>query len=172
MPVVNVTVSELRPPAVGKKRGRIVASDNTLYQAAPELLGKMATGQNYNIVYKDETYGELTYRVAESAVPSGPSPSVAPAGRPPAPQQARYGSTDMPTAERIFVCGALNAILANANTDPSKLSVASLVVNVNLLRQTWLNTFGGGTSQAGAQPPPATTAPVSLKDEMNEEIPF
>jgi len=159
MPVATVTVQELRPPAADKKRGRIVDVSGTLYQSSPELQATMKVGQNYNVTYKDDEYNGVAFRVAESAVlvasQAVPYVPAKTAQANPAPRSS-YGATDMATAERIFVCGALNAILSNQNVVPGDLTAAKMIATVHIIRTAWLNTFGG----QGADP------------EMGDEIPY
>jgi hypothetical protein len=62
----------------------------------------------------------------------------------------------MAMAERIFVCGALNAMLHNQNTLPFTLLADDITARVNILRETWRRTFGNPQQDA----------------ELNDEVPY
>jgi hypothetical protein len=80
-----------------------------------------------------------TYRDIKRVVSAG---AVAVAPKPAAPTNgARYGATDDTTAERIYVCGILNAWVAHVA--PSRDIKPSDLVNVTeAAREAWRQTFG------------------------------
>jgi hypothetical protein len=71
-------------------------------------------------------------------------------------QPAGRYQDDMVVAERIFVCGAMNNLMANQNIDPRGLSTADLTEQVNKFREVWRKTFGNPQQDA----------------EMGDEVPF
>lgn len=77
MPQVTVKVQGKADPEMGKKRGRIKSDTGMLFQATPELLSKVAVGETYDILYKDESFRDANYRVVEAVYPAT-GPSLAP----------------------------------------------------------------------------------------------
>ena len=166
MQVTTIHVTEVVPPQPGKKRGRVKDSSGALYQAGYPLLSSFQPGNSYNIVYKDDSFNNVSFRVIESiqgAAQGGQPQSTPyqPTTTMPQPRQqynvpAPQTHTD-PTAERIFVCGALNAALSNPNMHPATLTSNQVAGMVKVYREAWDRTFGGKPT---------------VGDDMNDEIPF
>lgn len=165
MPSVVVTVQSVTQPQPGKKRGRIQASNGQLFQADPAFLSQVALGRNYDLTYEEQSFNNTTFRVVKGIVatagpatttPSHPTPMAAGGGR--------YSGTDLATAERIFVCGALNAMLSNPNVTPVNMSQTEIMHLVANLRGAWASTFG---KPAGVPSP----SPTPVGDIIDDEIP-
>jgi hypothetical protein len=138
-----------------------------------------APGSNWNIVYKDDSFNGFTFKVIEKFNPGG-APSMGPGGMNPAPQQQyvapplyapnppqNFVPKEDPLPERIFVYGAMNAVLSNPTVNPTALTEDQLVVLVNGFRRAFARTFGGRREDA--------TAPLQNPQqnaEMSDEIPF
>lgn len=139
----------VNPVQPGKKNGSVKTEDDQLFLVPPEMLGQFEQGGRYKIEYKTNNFKGVTYRYVEK---------VEREASPVAKHQAgKYGGhVDMETAERIFVCGSLNAMLANQNTMPFALSVENITERVNILRETWRRTFGNAQQNT----------------EMGDEIPY
>ena len=158
----TIVATKVFPPKPGKKRYTIVSSDEKLWGAMPDVASKFKEGGTYNIFYKEDHFGGKTYHVIEGATEaagSAPKPSVA---TPAAANTGKYGAKDDETAERIFVCGALNATMGNPNFTPTELTGESLTNLVRRLRGVWADTFGS----------PAVKPEKSKNDDMNDDIPF
>lgn len=171
MESVVITVQAVTQPQPGKKRGRIQATNGQLFQADPSFLGQVALGRNYDVSFETQNFNGTNFRVVKgivaTAAPATTAPSYASAstgGGVGIPSGGRYGSTDLSTAERIFVCGALNAMLGNPNVTPVNMSQTEIMHLVTNLRGAWASTFG---KPAGAPSP----APTPVGGIIDDEIP-
>lgn len=172
MPIANITVSGVTPPAPGKKRAKITDTGGGIYQVDAAQMHNFAPGSSWSVVYKDDSFNGFAFKVIEKFNPAG-SVNVAPGGTVPipnppyqhmAPPQAAKAD---PLPERIFVCGALNAALGNPNINPGGLTEDQVVGLVNNFRRAFARTFGGRRDDA--------TAPVpnpQVNQDMSDEIPF
>lgn len=152
----QITVKYCNPQQPGKKNASIKTDDGQLYFVSPEMFTQFEQGGKYNIQYKTNTFKGVQYRHIESATKMNAAPPVNPLAAHNAGTRATYGVQDMATAERIFVCGALNAILANQNVNPFVLLPEDIKQRVNMLREAWRGTFGNPQQDA----------------ELNDEIPW
>lgn len=138
----NITISFVNPPKSEKGPGNVKDTNGNYWKCWKETLGQFQVGSSYDITFeKGEYKGKpdntvLTVKQSAKAPEAQQKAQQAPYAAP------RYGSTDMATAERIFVCGALNAILGNQNLNPGDMTTAKIVATVNILRNAWVNTFG------------------------------
>jgi hypothetical protein len=154
----QITVKYLNPQQPGKKNASIKDNDGQLYFVSPDMFSQFEQGGQYSIQYKTSEFKGVKYRHIEK-VDKAAGASSAPA---PGPNihnsmtKAAYGKVDMETAERIFVCGAMNAMLSNQNVLPFALVPHDLIQRVNMLRETWRATLGNPQQDA----------------ELNDEIPF
>lgn len=173
----TIVATKIFPPKPGKKRSTIVDERETLWGAMPSIASKMQVGGTYDVEYKEDHFAGKTYLVIEGVWPvagASPAPQPAPAAEPlpvapSASYTTKYGNQDMATAERIFVCGALNAILSNQNVAPGTLGTDDIVGYVFSLRESWKLTFGRPVT------PVVTRARVESgrnpNDDMDDEIP-
>ena len=164
MPQATIVVDKIVPPKPTKKRYTLVTPDEKLYGAMPPIAERMKVGGTYDVFYKEDHFGGKTYLVIEGSTEVAGAPKAAP--QPAAAPVAKYGNQDMATAERIFVCGALNAVLSNPNLMPGELGATDIAGYVVSFREAWRLTFGAKDSVT-------TPAKVeSRRDDMDDEIPF
>lgn len=128
----NIQVKFVNEPREGRKNGTIKTEDDELYGVPPQKLGMFQPGGRYQIEYSTRSWKGQDYKTVISANLLAP-PSTNSGGG------GKYGRTDDATAERIFVCGALNAAIQGGHVE---LSSATLGNVVNMLRQVWSETFG------------------------------
>lgn len=187
MTTTTVTVAYVNAPRPNKKKGTIKVDDGSYYLAFPNILSQFREGGKYEITYETSEYQGRMYRTVQtvkaldgSSNVSAPQVFQAPE---PAMSGARYGNADDKTAERIFVCGALNAAITSKAIE---LNIASLTQLVTILRTVWKATFGDNSAVAAAgrqgavmAQPQAAPAPGAMtprvvvnNDDMNDEIPF
>lgn len=173
-----VQVADVIWPKPGKKNGTIKGADGQMYSAAPALLQPIQRGVMYSINYKINNFNGMQFKMVEQIVPMqggmvqqpmGVTPPQTitgnlPQSQPqqtPAPQSyakpaGSYAAiSDRERSEQIFVCGALNNMLANPTRDPFAIRGDELRQTVNMLRQVYANTFGG----------------VQRNDTLEDEIP-
>lgn len=143
MPTAIVTVKYVNPPKEGKKRASIKTTDDVLFGVWANQIGQYEVGKSYEIDYSDDN-GFFTIKSSRPIVlAERPSPSVVPiksaSPAPTANGNSRYGTTDDRTAERIFVCGALNAAIQGGRIELTGTRVED---TVRMLREVWSVTFG------------------------------
>lgn len=152
MPTAEITVSFCNPQKPGKKNASVKTADNQLYLVPPELYPQFSEGNKYKVDYKNfKTNDGTVLKIIEKAEPMATA-APAPGRNKPG---ARY-QDDAVVAERIFVCGAINNMMANQNIDPRGMSAADVTEQVNKLREVWRKTFGNPQQNA----------------EMGDEVPF
>lgn len=134
----TIIVQYVNQPMAGKKQGNVKTPDGVIYGVDPGMLSIFSPGQSYVVQYEDRVWNGKTYHTIKSATPTG-AQSPAQGGAGGAASRSKYGSTDDATAERIFVCGALNAFITNGRIEPNAAAVISAV---KALRAAWSDTFG------------------------------
>lgn len=145
MTTATINVKYVNPPKEGKSRWTIKTSDGVLYGLSATLANQMKAGNSYQVTYKESEFRGQMYKTIESVQQAtGSAPS--------------HGGTDDKTAERIFVCGAVNSQLSNSTVNPN-MTMTDAVELVNLWRDVWKATFGGGGTAA-------------KNSDMDDEIPF
>jgi len=128
----NVTIAFVNQPKVGKKNGSIKTKDGEMFGVPPEKLAMFQQGGQYQLEYSERQFNGQIYRTVVAAHLL-------------APPQASGGNKYSPvtdndaTAERIFVCGALNAHIQSGQAEMSLSHIGNVV---NMLRQVWSETFG------------------------------
>lgn len=156
MQAASIQIAFVNQPKSEKGPGNVKDTQGNYWKCWKETLGQFAPGSSYDITYEPGTYQGKPSNTVLTVKPSAKPPEAPAPKAQQAPYTAKYGSTDMATAERIFVCGALNAMLSNQNTIPGEMTAAKVIAAVHVLRTAWMNTFGG----QGADP------------EMNDENVF
>lgn len=149
-----ITALYVNPPKAGKKNGTIKAEGDVLYLAKPPILAIFQQGGQYKIGYEEYEINGVHFKEIKAAqqVSAAAPATSGNTGRYPAHQ-------DDALAERIFVCGAINATMSNPNVKPS-LDMDGIKI-VNFWRNVWASTFG------------AKTAAVKPKDDMGgDDIPY
>ncbi len=141
-----VEVKYVNPPKQGKQNGSIKDITGQMYGVPPHMLATFQQGATYTIDYSSRRFNGAEYHTVTTAVLTAP-PQAQSSGA------GKYGKTDDTTAERIFVCGALNAAISGGHVE---LSDATLSNVVNMLRLVWSETFGK----------------VKKNADMDDDIPF
>lgn len=122
-------VNEVKP---GKKNGSIKGIDDEIYGVPPGMLGNFQPRGTYTIDYSERKFNGQTYKtVTASQMVSPPSQGASGGGK--------YGNQSDATAERIFVCGALNAAISGGHVELSDVYLSNIV---NILRSVWAETLG------------------------------
>lgn len=145
----SITVRYVNSPKAGKKNGSIKGIHDDIYGVPPHMLGNFQPGATYTIDYSVRSFNGQEYKTVTTAVMASPPPQEGSGG-------GKYGNKDDATAERIFVCGALNAAISGGHAE---LSEAFLCNVVNMLRGVWAETLG-------------RPAAAKKNDDMNDEVPF
>ncbi len=148
----RITVSFVNPAKPGKTNGSIKTKDDQMYGVKPDMLSLFQPKGTYDIEFSERQFNGQTYKTVTSVkqVQDAP-PATGNSG-------GKYGNQDMATAERIFVCGALNAMIHGGLVEVSQVYISNVV---NVLRASWAETFGSN------QPPK-----FDNPDMGDESIPF
>lgn len=154
MTVAEVTVAYVNPPKGRARSATIKDTVGAYYGIDPGWQSQFSPGSTYKIEY--ETNGQYRNVTRFKLVSAGAAPTAG---------ASRGHAQDDGLAERIFVCGALNATLSNPNVQPHELAGSALVELVSKYRKVWAGTFG----KPSGGPPLGST---ETKDDMNDEIPF
>lgn len=133
----TVQVKFVNPPKPGKKMGNIKLEDGSQIYFYPDK--HQFNKGSYQVETEMQTWGDKTVEVVKSVQ------AAANGG-------GKYGQTDLTTAERIYVCGILNAWVGRPDAE---VTASALVAVTNAAREAWGETFG-----------------EKPKDEMDESIPF
>ncbi len=151
----RITVSFINQPKPGKTNGTIKTKDDQLYGVKPDMLALFEQKKTYDIEFSSREFNGQTYKTVTSVkkVEDAPAASANGAGT----SYGRYGATDDKTAERIFVCGGLNAAIEGGHVD---LNTEHLTNLVNIFRLVWDDTFGKDGK------------PAKNADMGGDEIPF
>lgn len=155
MTAATINVKYVNQPGPGKKNGTIKTPEGVMYLVPPHMLKQFTPGGRYDIQYSEHPFNGKNYMTVTHIVPVGNAPAPSGGG-------GSYGRTDDATAERIFVCGALNAAI-----QAGQVTVNDVAPAVRNLRAAWAVTFGGKvtpTQAASTQTPP--------RGDMDDEIPF
>lgn len=148
MPSATVEVKYVNQPGPGKKQGTIKTPDGTMYGVKSAMLGLFREGGIYDIKYESREFQEKIYHTVVSVTPVQ-SPEGGLATTP-----ARQKTDDV-TAERIFVCGIVNAAISSNQIAPQ---TTDLVQTVAAAREAWRQTFG--------------RKKTATEEEMSDQIPF
>lgn len=164
MPTETILVQGKSDPERGKKRGRIKSDTGKLFQAVPELLNKVVVGETYDILYKDESFGEANYRVAQAVYPANGSPPAPSPQQQAAPRPQTQSTSAAPLVDYKSEEIACLAILKCFDPmEPDAVAVAAALKEAALgLRvfRKWQRTGNVETSKQ------------AILDEFDDEIPY
>jgi len=151
----------------GRKMGNIKTVEGVYYSVPVNMLGLFARGGTYEVVYEDNVYQGRTYHHIKTIKQQGGESSPAENKTTNGTGGHKYGATDNATAERIYVCGALNSFIAAGKIDPNANSVR---IATDALRTAWRQTFGApqGSNITTTEAPP----PAKAGDDLNDDIPW
>ncbi len=138
---MEIQISKIYPPKQSGWSASIKAQDGNYYGVKEEVAKSLAEGQTITADVKMQEKNGKTYRDIIKIHDAGPS---ARPGSTPAPTQStgRYGSNDDATAERIFVCGFVNATAPKVYEKFGAISSDQLTALVMVARTTWEETLG------------------------------
>lgn len=135
----NIAIAYVNPPKAGKKNGSVKTKTGEMFGVPPEKLDQFQQGGEYAVEYSERQFNGQTYRTIIAATLMQP------------PVQSRsndtgkYGNKDDATAERIFVCGALNAHVSSGQAEMSAAYIGNIV---NILREVWRTEMAGPAKNA------------------------
>jgi hypothetical protein len=128
----RITVKYVNAVKPGKKNGSIKGTDEDIYGVPPHMLANFQQGATYTIDYSERVFNGQTYKTVTTSQMVSAAPTEGSGG-------GKYAPVGDATAERIFVCGALNAAISGGHVE---LSDATLSNVVNVLRSVWSHTLG------------------------------
>ena len=149
MPSAVVKVTYVNQAQAGKVNGSIKVEDGTYYGVKPAMLGLFQPGNTYEIQYESSDFKGKTYHKVISVKPVASAPQISSGG------PSKGYQTDDKTAERIFVCGAINAAISS---NQLAVQTTEVVQAVNSLRAAWELTLGKKQTE--------------LEKDIRDEIPY
>ena len=148
MPSAIVKVTYVNQAQAGKVNGSIKVEDGTYYGVKPAMLGLFQPGNTYEIQYESSDFKGKTYHKVISVKPVASAPQTSGGS-------TKGYQTDDKTAERIFVCGAINAAISS---NQLALLTTDVIQAVNSLREAWRQTLG--------------RKQTASEEEMDDSIPY
>lgn len=149
MPEATVTVAYVNQPRPGVKSGSIKDTNGTYYGVPPAMLGSFQPKGTYEIFYEETNVKGKVYYNVKTFKPVGPAPAASTGGG-----TGGYKTDDV-TAERIFVCGIINA---GISSNQLAIQTTDLVQAVQSAREAWRQTLGKKKTQT--------------EEELDDSIPF
>jgi hypothetical protein len=151
----SIVVQYVNQPKPGKKKGSIKSTAGKTYGVWPDKLDQFQPGGSYTVEVEENQYNGQTYYGVKRIIgaPSNGNATPAPS---PAPYTGRQ--TDEATAERIYVCGIVNAAVPTLAA-AGDLRTGVLIEITNTAREAWRQTFGGRAEARAAVPPDDPQAP-------------
>jgi hypothetical protein len=172
---ITITVKEVRPPSPGKQKGVLIDASGKWWLVQPQDMNSFSPGYSYRITEFDTFTGNTgrtfyTIKQFQSIVNNGNGA----APRAPAPRTSSPPADDTARRMDIFVCGAFNNLLSNANVNPLDLKMMDMVSILNDLRSSWLGVFGPSPlpRQQPRKEDPISTSQQRSNGDMDDEIPF
>lgn len=160
----TIQVKYVNQPREGMKNGSVKTAEGVLYGVPPPLLPQFQPGGTYNVEYNTSQFQGRTYSTISAASAMVQSGAPLQSG-------SKFHANDE-TAERIFVCGIINAAVGNGSLSVNR---AELVAAVSACREAWQAAFGRGhramTSSSG-DTIPSGQASSTDNVPLNDEIPF
>lgn len=141
---MQIEITNIYPPKKPGWSASIKGKDGNYYGVKENVANTLATGQVITADVATKEKDGKTYRDIIKIHDAGPSGSPAPSAQPAAhiPSVLRYGNTDESTAERIFVCGFVNAVSPKIYEKMGNVNSEQLTALVQVARVTWAETFG------------------------------
>jgi len=155
MTVTEITVAYVNSPRGNAKSATIKDTGGAYYGIDPKWQSQFTPGVTYKLEYDTDPTGKYRNVKRFKAIGGAPAP-------------AGHAASDPGLAERIFVCGALNAMLSNPNTRPLELNIGQLTALTNVCRDAWVLTFGKGREDL----PPEQTTKAAPRDDMDDSVPW
>lgn len=134
----QITPKYVNMPKPGKSYGTVVLQNGNKMVGKAEVLGMMSAGKTYDITTESQDWTNGTVHVVKSATLANGGAHQADQPS----QQFKRQPTPEVDAERMFVAGALNAVLPELFKRDNGLTPSKLIDIVDLLRHTWGETFG------------------------------
>lgn len=150
MPTETITVAGIWPPKEGRRTGSLKTTTGDWFDVWPDKIPQFSKGGTYVVEYATKESNGRVYKTVKAIVgaPGGTGPSPAGAN----PRSAPYTRQDDPAvAERIFVCGIVNAAVPTLAA-AGDLRTGTIAEIVRDAREAWRLTFGAGDLKGMASP--------------------
>ena len=136
---MQIEIQKIYPPKNPGWSASIKASDGNYYGIKETMVAGLSEGQTITADIRTQEKNGKTYRDIIKLHGDAPAPDVKPA---PAASTGRYGAQDDATAERIFVCGLINAVAPKVFEAHKNITSEQLTALVQVARVTWSETLG------------------------------
>lgn len=139
---MQIEITNIYPPKKPGWSASIKGKDGNYYGVKENIANTLATGQVITADVATKEKDGKTYRDIIKIHDAGPSGNSHAQPEPMTPTAPRYGNTDESTAERIFVCGFVNAVSPKIYEKMGNVNSEQLTALVQVARVTWADTFG------------------------------
>lgn len=136
---MQIEIQRIYPPKNPGWSASIKGADGNYYGIKETMVAGLSEGQTITADIRTQEKNGKTYRDIIKLHGDAPAPDVKSA---PAASTGRYGAQDDATAERIFVCGVVNAVAPKIYEKLGTIDSEKLSALVQVARVTWTETLG------------------------------
>jgi hypothetical protein len=137
---MEIQIAKIYPPKQAGWSARIKDNLGQYFGVRAEIAETLREGQVINADIRTKEKDGATYRDIIKIHDGGASQAKATTA--PASSNGRYGAHDDATAERIFVCGVVNAVAPKIYEKLGTIDSEKLCALVQVARVTWTATLG------------------------------
>lgn len=137
---MEIQIAKIYPPKQAGWSARIKDNLGQYFGVRAEIAETLREGQVINADIRTKEKDGATYRDIIKIHDGGASQAKATTA--PASSNGRYGAHDDATAERIFVCGVVNAVAPKIYEKLGTIDSEKLAALVQVARVTWASTLG------------------------------
>lgn len=137
---MEIQIAKIYPPKQAGWSASIKDNLGQYFGVKAEIANTLSEGQTIQADIRTKEKDGKTFRdiiKIHDGGASQPGPATAPAA-----STGRYGAQDDATAERIFVCGLLNALAPKVYEAHKNITSEQLTALVQVARVTWSETLG------------------------------
>lgn len=140
---MEIQIQKIYPPKQAGWSASIKGADGNYYGVKEIVAHGLSEGQTISADIRTKEVNGKVYRDiikindAGSAALSGPARATTPSS-----PAGKYGAQDDATAERIFVCGVVNAVAPKIYEKLGTIDSEKLSALVQVARSTWVSTLG------------------------------
>lgn len=164
---IQITVADTKPPAEGKKQGKVIDTTGKTWQVWADKLHLYQPGGTH-LVQKFKTFefqGKTYYTIEQATAVGGAAPAQASAVQAYVPPPTPFTSTSEVTRRMdIFICGIMNNTASNEKL--LDYPENELVEKIQMLKRVWKRSFLSGDTSI------TSGAPARDNSDMNDDIPF
>lgn len=141
---MEIQIQKIYPPKQAGWSASIKGADGNYYGVKEIIANGLSEGQTISADIRTKEVNGKVYRDIIKINDAGTAALFSPARAttPASPSAGKYGAQDDATAERIFVCGVVNAVAPKFYEAHKNITSEQLTALVQIARVTWSETFG------------------------------